>query len=70
MKNVLTISSCIFYSKSNSLGTWELHVHVVNLTVILLHCDCPHRFEIVLPLRQVRENDTLFHIFAYMKIIC
>ena len=39
-----------FRSKSNCLGTLELHV--VNLIVILLHYDCPHRFEIVLFLRK------------------
>ena len=36
----------VLHSKSNCFGTSELHV--VNLIVILLYCDYPHRFDIVL----------------------
>ena len=39
----------VLHSKSNCFGTLELHV--VNLIVTLSHCNCPHRFEIVLFLR-------------------
>ena len=39
-------SFSLLHSKSNYFGTLELHV--VKLIAIILHCDCPHRFDIVL----------------------
>ena len=50
-----------------------LKFYVVNLIVLLLHCDCPRRFEIVLLLRSNDMNDMFSRFFVfltYMKVIC
>ena len=59
------------HSKSNCFATLELHF--VDLIVTILHCDCPHRFDVVLFLRSNWNGmfcSFFFIFFVYMKMIC